>query len=161
APITLLEKHPEVAKQITSRFKQIMVDEFQDTNRSQFQLVKLLMAPHQNLTVVGDDDQSIYGWRGAEIENILRFPHSFKNCKTVKLVRNYRCNPAILDIANAVIAKNQDRHGKDLLAEKKVNALNKPEFFEFDSEEQEAERTLQEFQRLKKEGTAYRDMAVL
>jgi superfamily I DNA/RNA helicase len=160
-PIQLLEKHPEVAEKITSRFTQIMVDEFQDTNRSQFQLVKLLMQPHHNLTVVGDDDQSIYGWRGAEIENILRFPQWFKNCKTVKLVRNYRCNPAILDLANAVITKNTDRHGKDLLAEKKVKTLNKPEFFEFESEEQEAERTLSEFQRLKKDGVAYHDMAVL
>ncbi len=160
-PIELLEKHPEAAKKITSRFSQIMVDEFQDTNKSQFKLIKLLLQGHTNLTVVGDDDQSIYGWRGAEIENILRFPQSFKNCKTVKLVRNYRCNPAILDMANAVISKNTDRHGKKLIAEKKVASLNKPEFFEYETEEQEAEKTLAEFVRLKRDGVKYSDMAVL
>ncbi|MCB0348356.1 MAG: UvrD-helicase domain-containing protein [Bdellovibrionales bacterium] len=160
-PIELLEKHPEAAKKITSQFSQIMVDEFQDTNKSQFKLIKLLLKDHNNLTVVGDDDQSIYGWRGAEIENILRFPQSFKNCKIVKLVRNYRCNPAILDMANAVIAKNTDRHGKKLIAEKKSTSVNKPEFFEFESEEQEAEKTLAEFVRLKREGVSYKDIAVL
>ncbi len=91
-----------------------MVYEFQDTNKEQLLLVEALSGGHKNLTVVGDDDQSIYGWRGAEINNILNFPHQYEKCEVVKLERNYRSISSILDLGNEVISKNQKRHGKIL-----------------------------------------------
>ncbi len=111
--VYLLEKDREVLEYYQNRFKYIMVDEYQDTNHAQYELVHLLAAKHRNLCVVGDDDQSIYKFRGATIENILSFEHQF-NAEVIRLEQNYRSTQTILDAANAVIANNQQRKGKNL-----------------------------------------------
>jgi DNA helicase-2/ATP-dependent DNA helicase PcrA len=118
-PVELFEKHPDRLEIYQDRYQRIMVDEFQDTNAQQMKLLDALSRKHKNLAVVGDDDQSIYGWRGAEVKNILDFPKRYKPCTVVRLERNYRSHPAILEIANQVIKKNEQRHDKVLRAEKK------------------------------------------
>ena len=112
--ITLFEENEDVLSRYQHRFKYIMVDEYQDTNHAQFVLVSLLAGENGNLCVVGDDDQSIYRFRGATIENILNFENQFKGAKTVRLEQNYRSTSTILDAANAVIANNLGRKGKNL-----------------------------------------------
>ncbi|MBJ6723308.1 ATP-dependent helicase [Geomesophilobacter sediminis] len=110
----LLQHHPEVLKYWQERFRYIMVDEYQDTNSSQYLLVNHLAAGWGNLCVVGDDDQSIYGWRGADVGNILDFEKDFKGCRTIKLEQNYRSKGNILEAANAVISNNKVRKEKRL-----------------------------------------------
>ena len=110
----ILEKDPELRKETSNRYQYIMVDEYQDTNELQFKLLELLASEHKNLCVVGDDDQSIYGWRGANIRNILEFSQRFDNCKTVKLEINYRSTSPILKAANELIEHNSQRIGKKL-----------------------------------------------
>lgn len=112
--VTLLEKDEEVREYYQRRFKYICVDEFQDTNRAQYELIKLLSGTYNNLMVVGDDDQSIYKFRGATIENILNFERDFKNSKIIKLEQNYRSTKNILYTANSVIRNNIGRRGKEL-----------------------------------------------
>jgi ATP-dependent DNA helicase UvrD/PcrA len=112
----LLQSHADVLQRLQSRWRYLMIDEYQDTNGAQFQLMRLLAGATRNLCVVGDDDQSIYGWRGAEIENILRFSKHFPGAKVVKLETNYRSTGNILSVANAIIAKNPHRHEKTLRA---------------------------------------------
>lgn len=115
-PLVLFEKHPAVLKKYQSRWKYVLVDEYQDTNRPQFLLVSRLAAKHQQITVVGDDDQAIYGWRGADIRNILDFEKSFPNCTVVKLEKNYRSSQNILNAAMAVVENNPKRTPKNLKA---------------------------------------------
>ncbi len=115
--VQLLEEFPEVRNKWANRFKFIMVDEFQDTNRLQLDLVRHLAETHQNVCVVGDDDQSIYGWRGAEIANILEFERYFPKPKIVKLEQNYRSTNAILGAANSIIRHNPRRRPKALWCE--------------------------------------------
>lgn len=112
--VKLLEEHPDVLEYYQNRYRYIMVDEYQDTNIAQYKLVSLLSSAHQNLCVVGDDDQSIYRFRGATIENILCFETQFSNAKVIRLEQNYRSTQRILDAANAVIAHNKERKGKNL-----------------------------------------------
>jgi len=114
----ILAQNDTLRKEISNRYKYIMVDEYQDTNELQFKLLELLASEHQNLCVVGDDDQSIYGWRGANIRNILEFSTYFKNTKTVKLETNYRSTSSILKAANELIEHNQQRIGKKLTSHK-------------------------------------------
>ncbi|RUM70691.1 MAG: ATP-dependent helicase, partial [Sulfurovum sp.] len=114
----ILDENPILCKEISNRYKYIMIDEYQDTNELQFRLLKLLVTEHNNLCVVGDDDQSIYGWRGANIRNILEFSDQFKNCKTVKLETNYRSTEPILKVANTLIEHNSTRLGKKLISHK-------------------------------------------
>ncbi len=111
---TLLSQHPDVCREYGQRFRYILVDEYQDTNRAQYEITKLLAAEHGNLMVVGDDDQSIYSWRGADIRNILDFERDWPEVKIVKLEENYRSTATILSCANAVIAHNQSRKSKEL-----------------------------------------------
>ena len=110
----ILESHEDLRKETSQKYQYIMVDEYQDTNELQFQLLKLLCSEHNNLCVVGDDDQSIYGWRGAKIENILEFDTRFENCKTIKLETNYRSTQPVLNVANRLIEHNSIRLGKTL-----------------------------------------------
>lgn len=112
--VELLDKNPDVLDYYTNKFKYVMVDEYQDTNHAQYVLVSLLASKHNNLCVVGDDDQSIYRFRGATIENILNFEDEYKDAKTIRLEQNYRSTSCILDAANAVIANNKGRKGKNL-----------------------------------------------
>jgi DNA helicase-2/ATP-dependent DNA helicase PcrA len=113
-PVHLLEQNPDVLEKYRRRFKHVLVDEYQDTNRAQYRFVSLIGAQHGNVTVVGDDDQSIYGWRGADIRNILDFEHDFQGARVVRLEENYRSTPQILAVANAAIAGNTARKGKTL-----------------------------------------------
>lgn len=161
-PLRLLKERPEVCQRLNERFVDVMVDEFQDTNDSQFELVKLLAGPRQNLSVVGDDDQSIYGWRGAKISNILDFPKRFANCRVVRLERNYRSSPLILDLANTIIAKNEKRHGKVLkTSAKQVKSPTKPELFAYETDEIEAEEIVSQIRHFQREDYRYADIAVL
>ena len=113
-PVRLFENNPELLRRYRQLFSFILVDEYQDTNRAQFRLLELLAADHRNLMVVGDDDQSIYGWRGADIRNILDFEKSFSGAEVVRLEQNYRSTPVILGAANVVIRQNVDRKAKTM-----------------------------------------------
>ncbi len=112
--VKLFQQFPDILEKYRNRFHYIMVDEYQDTNNSQFLLVSLLAGGHNNICVVGDDDQSIYKFRGATIENILNFENQYRNTKVIRLEQNYRCTQTILDAANAVIEHNTQRKGKTL-----------------------------------------------
>jgi DNA helicase II / ATP-dependent DNA helicase PcrA len=112
--VALLELFPEVRDRYQTRFKYIHVDEYQDTNHAQYRLVNILAAGYRNLCVVGDDDQSVYSWRGADIRNILEFERDYPEAKVVKLEQNYRSTQTILDAANAVVANNASRKAKAL-----------------------------------------------
>jgi DNA helicase II / ATP-dependent DNA helicase PcrA len=111
---TLWQKHPDVLAEHRERYQYLLIDEYQDTNLVQFQLMATLAGPARNLCVVGDDDQSIYGWRGADLGNILEFERHFPGAAVVRLEQNYRSTGTILSVANAVIARNSRRHEKQL-----------------------------------------------
>ncbi|MEP3893493.1 MAG: UvrD-helicase domain-containing protein [Litorimonas sp.] len=115
--LTLFQNNPDVLKRYHSKFRYILVDEYQDTNVCQYLWLRLLAQGSNNVCVVGDDDQSIYGWRGAEVDNILRFETDFKGAKVIRLERNYRSTEHILAAASGLIASNQDRLGKTLWTE--------------------------------------------
>src|SRR6266850_5645042 len=112
--LKLFKEHAEVLSACRAKYRYVMVDEYQDTNLAQFELVHLLTCEHRNLCVVGDDDQSIYGWRGAEISNLLDLEKHFPEVKVIKLEQNYRSTNVILQAANAVIQNNARRRGKQL-----------------------------------------------
>lgn len=116
--VFLLREHEDVREYYQNKFRYVSVDEFQDTNEAQFELTKLLSGGYRNIMVVGDDDQSIYKFRGAVIENILGFDRTYRDAKIIKLERNYRSTSVILDAANAVISKNERRRGKKLWTER-------------------------------------------
>lgn len=158
--IKLFKQYPEVLEYYQRRFRYILVDEYQDTNTAQYMLVRLLSEAHKNLCVVGDDDQSIYGWRGANIRNILDFEKDFKNCKTIKLEQNYRSTQNILDAANFVISNNTGRKCKRLWTENKGGS--KIVVCENDNEHEEALYTAREIERLiNDENRKYKDFAIL
>lgn len=116
--IELFRKNEEVLKYYRNKFRYIMVDEYQDTSHAQYKFVRLLASEHQNICVVGDDDQSIYGWRGADIKNILEFEKDYENVHIVKLEQNYRSTQVILDAANHIISNNTERKSKKLWSDK-------------------------------------------
>jgi DNA helicase-2/ATP-dependent DNA helicase PcrA len=160
-PVQLLEQHAHVLGQYQSRFRYVLVDEYQDTNRAQYRFVTLLGGAHGNVAVVGDDDQSIYGWRGADIRNILDFEKDFPAAQVVRLEDNYRSTPQILALANAAIAVNTERRGKTLRSTRPsgdpvsvVATLD---------ERDEADFVIEEIQgrRFSARGRALRDFAVL
>jgi DNA helicase-2/ATP-dependent DNA helicase PcrA len=117
-PIEIFTAHPEILEKYQKRFKYILIDEYQDTNKAQYYWVKLLVKAHHNLCVVGDEDQSIYRWRGADIGNILNFEKDYPESKVIRLEQNYRSTQTILTAANAVVANNLNRIGKNLWSEK-------------------------------------------
>jgi DNA helicase II / ATP-dependent DNA helicase PcrA len=148
-PVRMLQQHPDKLEQYRRRFRYILVDEYQDTNRAQYQLIKLVGGEHGNVCVVGDDDQSIYGWRGADIRNILDFQKDFPGAAVVRLEENYRSTPQILELANVVISANSSRMGKTLRATRGggdrvtlVRALDERDEAEFVVEETSKHRAL-------------------
>ncbi|SEF83973.1 DNA helicase-2 / ATP-dependent DNA helicase PcrA [Caloramator fervidus] len=157
--IELFRTYEDVLKYYQSRFKYILVDEYQDTNRAQYELVNLLAKEHRNLCVVGDDDQCIYGWRNADIRNILDFEKDFPEAKVIKLEQNYRCTKRILEAANCVIANNENRKEKRLWTENKLGDNIK--FFRAETDQEEAKFIVDEIIRLSKNGYSYKDFAVL
>ena len=116
--VKLWRKHSDILENYQNHYRHIMVDEYQDTNVAQFQLLSMLAAKHRNICAVGDDDQSIYGWRGADVRNILRFEEHFPGCKVIRLEQNYRSTNNILRAANSLIARNSTRHDKKLWSNK-------------------------------------------
>lgn len=160
-PLQLFKEHPEILEKVQNSFSQVMVDEFQDTNRMQMDLIHQIVKGHNNITVVGDDDQSIYGWRGAEVKNILNFPQEFKNCEVIKLERNYRSSAEILALANAAIAKNKNRHGKILRAEATQSTGELPEMFLLEREEDECEFVVSEINHFQRQDFKFKDFAIL
>lgn len=158
--IKLFDQYPEVLNFYQRRFRYVLVDEYQDTNTAQYTLVRKLSEAYKNLCVVGDDDQSIYGWRGANIRNILDFEKDFKGCKTVKLEQNYRSTQNILDAANNVISNNSGRKCKRLWTENQGGS--KIVLCENENEHEEALYTAREIQKLTNdEDRKYKDFAVL
>ncbi|MBE7089031.1 MAG: ATP-dependent DNA helicase PcrA [Clostridiales bacterium] len=157
--LTLLRRDKEVLDYLSSKFRYILVDEFQDTNAVQYNIIKLLAYKNGNLFVVGDDDQSIYGWRGAEIENILRFDKDYPNAKVYKLERNYRSTKSILTLANAIIKNNGTRHKKTLWTE--AEAGTNPSYFQADEESGEALYAAKNILSAVGRGAKYSDFAVL
>ncbi|MCK4441258.1 MAG: UvrD-helicase domain-containing protein [Sulfurovaceae bacterium] len=155
----ILKQDDKIRVETSKRYKYIMVDEYQDTNELQFKLLELLTSEHNNLCVVGDDDQSIYGWRGANIRNILEFSNYFKNTKTVKLETNYRSTKQILRVANDLIEHNNQRIGKRLTSYK-GDGSNVVLFYSLD-ESREARAIAREIKDLLNRGVPSSEIAVL
>lgn len=157
----LLTEHESVRLAEAGRYDHVLVDEYQDTNGTQYKIIKTLAQDHRNLCVVGDDDQSIYGWRGAEVRHILNFKNDWPEAKVVRLEENYRSTDAILTMANRLIAFNQHRHGK-ILRPARRNGVP-PRVIQFPGENEEAKGVVEEIsQRLRRDrGVAPGDFAIL
>ncbi|GDY09544.1 MAG: AAA family ATPase [Planctomycetota bacterium] len=156
----LFEEHPDVLEKHQRRFDHVQIDEYQDTNGSQFDLIEALVRPHLNLCVVGDDDQSIYGWRGADIAHILGFPTVFPGTKVVRLQENYRCTEQIIDLANSLVKHNRNRHDKQLIASRTLPGSVR--YREYENEELEAETVVREIDfNLRHERAKADDFAIL
>ncbi len=155
----LLKRNAEAREFLAGRFRYILVDEFQDTNAVQYEIVRYLASVHGNLFAVGDDDQSIYGWRGAKIENILHFEKDFKGAHVFKLERNYRSTKNILKLANTVIRNNGKRKDKTLWTEKEEGANAK--VYEAEEESGEARYVAHTIAGLMRQGYSYSDFAIL
>lgn len=158
--VKLFKDFPDVLQRHQAKFDHLQVDEYQDTNGVQFQLIESLVKPHRNICVVGDDDQSIYGWRGAEVEHIINFARYFPNTRTVRLENNYRCTDRILECANRLVKHNRLRHDKTLIAHKKSGSQIRLQAFE--DETAEAEGVVQEIAYLISElGVKPKQVAIL
>ena len=156
----LFQRFAEVRRAEAGRFDHLLIDEYQDTNGSQYRIVKALAAGHRNLCVVGDDDQSIYGWRGAEVAHILRFKQDWPEAKVVRLEENYRSTHEILHLANTLIAFNNHRHDKVLRAARRGG--EKPAIVQAQDENDEATRVVADIRsRLQQPGVQPRDFAIL
>jgi DNA helicase-2/ATP-dependent DNA helicase PcrA len=156
--VNLFELFPEVRARYANQFRQIMVDEYQDTNRVQYRWLELLAEEHRNLMVVGDEDQSVYSFRSADIRNILDFQKDFPDAEVVRLEQNYRSTQKILSVANAVIAHNRQRLGKNLWTDRPGGDL--PIVRELEDEHSEARYVAGEIERLADEGVSRNDVAV-
>lgn len=157
--VKLFLRFPEVAKKYSERFKYIMVDEYQDTNTLQFGLIQALTSTHQNICVVGDDDQAIYGFRGADISNILNFEKQFANTKVVKLEENYRSTFPILDLANQVIKENTNRKEKTMRTSQQEGA--QPLLWAAGDSDHEAAIVVEEIIKLQSHGVPLSEIAIL
>ena len=155
----IFQDHPDVLKEYQRRFKYMLVDEYQDTNVAQYLWLRLLAQGHKNICCVGDDDQSIYGWRGAEVDNILRFEKDFPGAKVIRLERNYRSTPQILGAASGLIAKNESRLGKTLRTEREDGEqLTLRSHWDGD---EEARAIGEDIEQLQRKGEKLNDMAIL
>lgn len=158
--IKILMENPDVLEYYSNKFQYILVDEYQDTNKSQFTLVTMLASKHGNITAVGDNDQGIYSFRGADISNILNFEKDFPGTKIIKLEQNYRCTGNILKVANAVIKNNEVKYDKKLWTENEVGNL--PKVFSADNEYDEGKYIAEQIEHLiRQEKYKYSDFAVL
>ncbi|WP_227017703.1 DNA helicase PcrA [Sinanaerobacter chloroacetimidivorans] len=157
--VQLFEKDDEVLAYYQDRFRYIMVDEYQDTNYMQYRFIKLMAEAHNNICVVGDDDQCIYQWRGADIKNILDFEKDFKNTKVIKLEQNYRSHGNILEAAHSVIENNKGRKHKKLWTDKEEG--EKVKYYRAEDEKDEARYIAQEIDRLRTGELKYKDFAIL
>lgn len=155
----ILDSDENFTKEQSQKYHYIMVDEYQDTNELQFQILKKLCTTHENLCVVGDDDQSIYAWRGAKIENILNFKQQFREVTLIKLEQNYRSTKAILDAANALITHNKKRLGKTLISSKEMG--EEVQILEHYNEKEEGENLAFHIQKLLKKGVRASEIALL
>ena len=158
--IKIFNENPEILEYYSNKFKYVLVDEYQDTNKSQFTLVRMLAQKNGNITVVGDNDQGIYSFRGADISNILNFERDFCGTKIIKLEQNYRCTGNILKIANSVIKNNETKYEKKLWTENDVGTL--PRIYSADNEYDEGRYIVEQIEHLRrKENYKYSDFAVL
>ncbi len=157
--VQILKENDEVLSYYHRKFNYILVDEYQDTNGAQYMLIKTLAEKHKNLCVVGDDDQSIYGWRGADIRNILDFEKDYENTKVIKLEQNYRCTKSILEAANCVIANNENRKNKRLWTENEAGDNIK--FFKGNTDRDESQFIAEKILSHINEGNTYSECAVL
>lgn len=157
--VAIFQSSPEVLARYQQQFRYILVDEYQDTNVAQYLWLRLLAQGHKNLCVVGDDDQSVYGWRGAEVENILKFEHDFPGAKVVRLEQNYRSTPHILAAASGLIAHNDGRLGKTLWTE--ANEGEKVKITAAWDGEEEARQIGEEIETLQRKNVNLREIAIL
>ena len=158
--IKILMENPDVLEYYSNKFKYVLVDEYQDTNKAQFTLITLLASKNGNITVVGDNDQGIYSFRGADISNILNFEKDFPGTKIIKLEQNYRCTGNILKAANAVIKNNEVKYAKKLWTENKIGKL--PKVYLADNEYDEGSYIVEQIEHLKREEYyKYSDFAIL
>ncbi|MCG3652597.1 UvrD-helicase domain-containing protein [Aliarcobacter butzleri] len=158
-PYKILKNNESLAKQISQKYQYIMVDEYQDTNELQYRLLRLLCSSHNNLCVVGDDDQSIYGWRGATIKNILNFSDHFENSLVIKLEDNYRSTDTILNHANQLIEHNRDRLGKKLIGTRtKGDSIR---IYESNDENDETRKIVEDIKKLIDSGENPKNIAIL
>ena len=155
----LWKNNPDLREHYQNRFQYILVDEFQDTNTLQYSWIKLLVTKNNSIMLVGDDDQSIYGWRGAKIENIQRFEHDFLNTKIIRLEQNYRSTGTILKAANALISNNDSRLGKSLWTEGSDGELIS--LYDAFNDQDEARFVVNSIANLVKQGKQYKDCVVL
>lgn len=158
--VRLLKENKDIRKQFQQRFKYVMIDEYQDTNGPQYETVRMIAGEHRNLCVVGDDDQSIYSWRGADVKKILNFDQDFPGAKVVRLETNYRSTKQILDVANKVIVNNITRHPKELRSH--LGAGEDVVMMEMRDEEDEADFICSEIQfQVRREESRWSDYAIL
>ena len=158
--IKILKENEDVLDYYANKFKYVLVDEYQDTNKAQFTLISLFASVHGNITVVGDSDQSIYAFRGADISNILNFERDFKNAKIIKLEQNYRCTGNILEAANSVIKNNESKYKKKLWTENEKGNL--PKVYSAENEYDEGSFIVEQINRLRRgEYFKYSDFAIL
>ncbi|MFA5157116.1 MAG: ATP-dependent helicase [Candidatus Omnitrophota bacterium] len=158
--LKLLLENPRIRQRISARYRYVMVDEYQDTNKLQADIACLLAHGHNNIMVVGDDAQSIYGFRGASHENIMGFPTRFKECKIIKLEENYRSSQSILDLANSVLENMRNKYSKCLVSARKSSG-DKPEMLFFNNAYNEAEWIASKIKELRDEGVHLCEQAVL
>jgi DNA helicase-2/ATP-dependent DNA helicase PcrA len=156
--VNVLELFPEVRARYAAAFRHVLVDEYQDTNHAQYRLLQLIAGEHRNLAVVGDEDQSVYAFRGADIRNILQFQEEFPDAEVVRLEQNYRSTENILQAANAVVAHNRERLGKTLWTD--LGEGDKLKIRELDDEHAEARFVVGEIERLVDEGVSRAEIAV-
>lgn len=157
-PVRLFREQPQVLAHYQNRWQYLLVDEYQDTNPAQYELIQQLAAPRYNLFVVGDPDQSIYSWRGADLNNILRFEQDFKGAKVVRLEENYRSHQTILAGANGLISRNEQRYKKSLWSRGPVG--EKIQLVYCNSDREESQFAVQTIQHLKRKGISYSDQVV-